>query len=758
MNRFFTLVILLNTLIPFCPKLSGQSEAVLSKLEISNKEITNALSEKLKLTTICKWKNDAKTCLSLSFDDNNLSHNQIARILDAHGYKGTFVVIAGSMYKDSIREMIKDGHEIGSHSYNHPDFTTLDSSQIEYQLSYSKALIETTFGINCLTFAEPGHLRTDQSKRIAIRNYLFFRDYSEYSDVLRVNWAFSQLASGSITLPALAKEIRGAMKTGRMFVLSGHGLGTEGYVPSTPEAMNTTLDTIKQYSDRGDIWVAPMREAALYEDLYHEIVFDKKLSGDTLTVFFKNYLKEKYNLIDSSLVCFKISKTLASSISGLSDNIKIKEATNDFILTVDLKKDTTYQIILNLPPIAHAGEDISVDENSNVILDASASYDIEGNPITYKWIAPSSITLSSTDSVKTTFFAPEVTKDATYTFSLIVSDGPLTSTIDQINVTVKQVNKAPVAKVNKNIEVFEQAWVPLDGSGSSDKDGDKLNYEWVTPKGLDVYELKSAFPYFQAPYVDEKTPLRFGLIVSDGKLKSDTTWTTVTVKKLNGYFNSTYSFVDSKPFEYTNKMYIDVMSASVNGLELGWGDEIAAFDGDVCVGANTIRNKTPNSSLLRIVAFGDDGNGNGFKDGNSIQFRIYDSSRRREFSSIDVFYRYSEVSLRSNVLFQSGITKAVDLLVLTTDIVNKKVDPTFKIKTYPNPFISEFNIDIESSSNQPVKVELYNALGQSVNSIYNGMVEGQKNIKVKDLDSSLPAGIYFLKVNAQNFKIIHKNF
>lgn len=731
----------------FCLKIAGQTATISAN--------SNALSEIIKAVSICKWKNNAKTCLSLSFDDNNLSHNKIARILDVHGFKGTFVVIAGSMFKDSIKELIRNGHEIGSHTVTHPDLTTLDSSQIEYQLTYSKEIIEKTFGIHCVTFAEPGHLKTEQSTRIAFRNYLFVRNYSEYSNVSRARWAFSQITSNIITLPNLAKEIRGAIKSGNMFILNGHGLGTEGYAPSTPDLIHKTLDTIKYYSDLGDLWVAPMKEAGQYENLYHELVFSKQLRGDTLIVSFNNFLSKKYRFLDSSLVSFKIPKTLTRTISSITNGVKIQETKNEYILTVDLKKDTCYNLILNLPPIAIAGKDQIVDENSLVTINAGSSFDYEGDQINYKWIVPSDILNSSANGAGISFVAPEVAKDETYTISLVVSDGPFTFTTDQINITVKNFNKAPISKVVNDFEVFEQAWVSLNGSESSDKDGDKLTYEWITPVGLDVYELRSAFPYFQAPLVDQDTPLKFGLIVSDGKLKSDTSWTIVEIIKIRGYFKPV------NPFEDTKKMYIDVMSAKVNGVELGWGDEIAAFDEDICVGSNMVRTKISNANFMRIVAFGDNGQGIGFKDGNTIQFRIYDRNHNRIFSAIDVSYRAAPLSLGSSIFFEAGITREVDLIVLTTDLVmysKSNSKETDSVTTFPNPFSSELNINLETSLNQQVKIELFDAFGRCVYPIFNDKVSGQKIISIKDIDKRLTPGIYFLKVNSQNFKVIHKNF
>jgi len=96
--------------------------------------------------------------------------------------------------------------------------------------------------------------------------------------------------------------------------------------------------------------------------------------------------------------------------------------------------------IENLPPIANAGLDQSVNEGITTTLDGSASFDPNGNTLTYKWTAPAEVVLSSTTDVKPTFSAPEVKKDTAYLFSLIVNDGTLDSPGDTVVVTIKNVN------------------------------------------------------------------------------------------------------------------------------------------------------------------------------------------------------------------------------------------------------------------------------------------------------------------------------
>ena len=127
-----------------------------------------------------------------------------------------------------------------------------------------------------------------------------------------------------------------------------------------------------------------------------------------------------------------------------------------------------------------------MNEGTTVTLDGSASSDPDGNALTYKWTAPAGITLSSATSAKPTFIAPEVTANTNYTFALVVNDGTIDSPIDQVVITVKNVNKAPIANGGIDKSVNEGAIVTLDGSASSDPDGNPLTYKWTAPAAISL--------------------------------------------------------------------------------------------------------------------------------------------------------------------------------------------------------------------------------------------------------------------------------
>ncbi|MDP3643142.1 MAG: PKD domain-containing protein, partial [Bacteroidota bacterium] len=186
---------------------------------------------------------------------------------------------------------------------------------------------------------------------------------------------------------------------------------------------------------------------------------------------------------------------------------------------------------VNIAPVANAGPDQSPNEGILVTLDASASSDPDGNAITYLWTSPAGITLSSNTAQKPTFTAPEVAANTNYTFSLVVNDGSLSSTADQVIITVKQVNNAPVANAGPDQSPNEGTLVALDGSASSDPDGTPLTYLWTPPAGITLSSNTAQKPTFTAPEVAANTNYTFSLVVNDGSLSSTADQVVITVKQ-----------------------------------------------------------------------------------------------------------------------------------------------------------------------------------------------------------------------------------
>lgn len=195
---------------------------------------------------------------------------------------------------------------------------------------------------------------------------------------------------------------------------------------------------------------------------------------------------------------------------------------------------------VNNAPVANAGADQSVNENVLVTLDASKSLDPENSMLSYNWTAPAGITLSALTVAKPTFTAPAVSADTKYTFSLEVNDGVKNSAVDEVIITVKA-NRAPVANAGSSQSVNEGKLVTLNGSSSSDADGNPLKYMWTAPAGVVLSSTTAAKPTFTAPEVSKDTILNFSLVVNDGQLNSASASVKITVKNVTTVGNGTLS-------------------------------------------------------------------------------------------------------------------------------------------------------------------------------------------------------------------------
>jgi hypothetical protein len=175
---------------------------------------------------------------------------------------------------------------------------------------------------------------------------------------------------------------------------------------------------------------------------------------------------------------------------------------------------------VNARPIADAGDDQSVSEGSGVALDGSASYDPDGDPLSFSWtqIGGTYVLLTDPSNVAPTFAAPMVGPiGELLSFELSVHDGSAFSDADLVTVLITNSNNAPVANAGHDQTVDEGTIVTLDGSLSSDPDGEPIGFFWTQVSGPSVLlsDALAAAPTFMAPDVVGIVALEFDLVVSD---------------------------------------------------------------------------------------------------------------------------------------------------------------------------------------------------------------------------------------------------
>ncbi|MFK7913039.1 MAG: PKD domain-containing protein [Pseudomonadales bacterium] len=183
-------------------------------------------------------------------------------------------------------------------------------------------------------------------------------------------------------------------------------------------------------------------------------------------------------------------------------------------------------------PVADAGSNQSVTTGQLVQLNGGNSSDTDGDSLTYTWSvvsrpSGSSATLNSTSGASTSFTAD---RSGNYTVRLVVNDGTGNSAPDTVSISASTSNQAPTASAGSNQSVDTGDVVNLDGSGSSDPDGDTLTYSWTLstrPSGssASLINANRVNPRFTA---DVAGTFRARLTVNDGTVSSSTSTVTIT--------------------------------------------------------------------------------------------------------------------------------------------------------------------------------------------------------------------------------------
>ncbi|HYG67375.1 MAG TPA: PKD domain-containing protein, partial [Anaeromyxobacteraceae bacterium] len=181
-------------------------------------------------------------------------------------------------------------------------------------------------------------------------------------------------------------------------------------------------------------------------------------------------------------------------------------------------------------PVAVAGPDRAVGVRGTVVLDGSNSTDPEDDPLAYEWTVASTplgatAALSSSSAAK-----PAFTWDGagTYVLRLVVSDGIDRSAPDELVITAAEL--PPVAAVTAWTAANAGDDVVLDGSASTDPDGDALSYAWTLsrPAGS-AAALSSATAATPSFVPDVPGTYRWTLVVSAAGATSEPATGTVEV-------------------------------------------------------------------------------------------------------------------------------------------------------------------------------------------------------------------------------------
>ena len=211
-----------------------------------------------------------KAALSLTFDDGLQEHYTLLRPeLNRRGLRATFAIIGskigGVMHSsqdkamgisgtpcmdwDMVRQLVADGHEIGSHGWEHRNVTRLSAEQLRHEVQFNDSVIEEQTGCFPISYFYPGNQKDSaaiafcESGRVGSRTFQTSIGAKKDTDGLR-------------------KWLDNLIEWGEWGVGMTHGIAVRYDHFADPQTLWTFLDNVVVSQD--SLWVAPFAEVSAY--------------------------------------------------------------------------------------------------------------------------------------------------------------------------------------------------------------------------------------------------------------------------------------------------------------------------------------------------------------------------------------------------------------------------------------------------------------------------------------------------------------
>ena len=211
-----------------------------------------------------------QAALSLTFDDGLQEHYTLLRPeLNRRGLRATFAIVGskvgGVMHSsqdktmgisgtpcmtwEMIRQLADDGHEIGSHGWEHKNVTKLSAERLRHEVQLNDSIIREQTGRFPMCYFYPGNQKDSATVAFCERDRVSSRTF--------------QTSIGSKRDTAwLRKWLNGLISRREWGVGMTHGI-TTGYDHfADPQTLWSFLDDVAARQD--SLWVAPFGEVSAY--------------------------------------------------------------------------------------------------------------------------------------------------------------------------------------------------------------------------------------------------------------------------------------------------------------------------------------------------------------------------------------------------------------------------------------------------------------------------------------------------------------
>lgn len=219
----------------------------------------------------------------------------------------------------------------------------------------------------------------------------------------------------------------------------------------------------------------------------------------------------------------------------------------------------------------------------------------------------------------------------------------------------------------------------------------------------------------------------------------------------NTHFKTTWK---GNGFDHMN---LYVHSLTINGEPIETGDEIAVYDGPVCVGVAKYTHNGP--EFISLAASKDDPTTDykdGYQEGNEIQFKVWDASEQKIYQHVKI------TTLKGHTSFKSMGSAVYNLSAGsgTTNVNPLAANKNSLGKNFPNPFSQRTTFEFSLSRKTNVTLAVYDLSGEMIKVLANK--EFDKGIhqipwnRLNDKGMKVPEGVYIYKLKTNQFEKMRK--
>ncbi len=172
--------------------------------------------------------NAASGCAALTFDMGEKAPGGTPAVLDAlkqNGTHATFLLTGqwAEANPELVKRMVAEGHELGNHSYDHPDFTQIGEAEMLRQIDRTEASVQRIVGASLRPYFRPpfGAYNDRVRSVVARRGYHIL-----YWSLDSADWR------NEMTADDVVNRVVGKTAAGDLVVFHGYAEKTAKAIPS----------------------------------------------------------------------------------------------------------------------------------------------------------------------------------------------------------------------------------------------------------------------------------------------------------------------------------------------------------------------------------------------------------------------------------------------------------------------------------------------------------------------------------------------